>query len=58
MGVMERINEPTPNGGDYSEVHYLDEKHNEVPEDEAKYCIIRELKNDGTLVNEIQAIMD
>jgi len=55
---MERINETTPNGGDYSEVHYLDEKHNEVSEDAAKYCILRELKDDGTLINEIRVIMD
>lgn len=48
----QRINEPTPNGGDYSEIYYLDEKNNNVDEKQATKCVIRECKKDGELVNE------
>ena len=43
----------TPNGGDYSEIYYLDDNGNLVDEAEATKCIIRECKADGTLINEI-----
>ena len=42
----------TPNGGDYSEGHYLDKNHNYTSCENADLLIIREFKNDGTLVNE------
>jgi len=42
----------TPNGGDYSEGHYLDKNHNYTSSENADLLIIRELKNDGTLVHE------
>lgn len=47
-----RIYEPTPNGGDYSELLYLDDNNNIVSEKEATHCVIRECKKDGTLVAE------
>ena len=50
-----RINEPTPNGGDYSEIFYLNYDGDLVDENVATHAIIRECKNDGTLVNEIFA---
>jgi len=43
----------TPNGGDYSEIVFLDKDHNIVDEKEAEIAMIRECKEDGTLVNEI-----
>lgn len=48
-----RINEETPNGGDYSEIFNFDENGNPADEIEAKKCVIRECKADGTLVNEL-----
>ena len=47
-----RIYERTPHGGDYSEMIFLDDKNNIVPEKEATKCVIRECKKDGTLVYE------
>ena len=47
-----RIYEPTPNGGDYSEMIFLDDNHNVVPEEKATKGVIRECKMDGTLVHE------
>ena len=49
----EKIIETTPNGGDYSEIFYFDDNGNPVDSKEATKCIIRECKNDGTIVNEI-----
>ena len=48
----QRIDEPTPSGGDYSEIYYLDEKNNNVDESEASRCVIRECKKNGELINE------
>ena len=47
-----KIYEPTPNGGDYSEMIFLDDNNNIVPEEKATHCVIRECKKDGTLVAE------
>ena len=41
--VKERDYSPTPSGGNYSEICYLDNN----------LCVIRECKSDGTLINEI-----
>lgn len=48
-----RIDEKTPNGGDYSELLYFD-KDNKVIETEegAVSGVIRECKADGTLISE------
>jgi len=47
-----RIDGPTPNGGDYSEIFYFDNDGNAVDADHATRCVIRECKKDGTLVYE------
>lgn len=47
-----RINEITPNGGEYSEIHYLDSENNEVEEKFATNCVIRECTSDGTVIRE------
>lgn len=47
-----RIDGPTPNGGDYSEIFYFDKAGNAVDADHAARCIIRERKKDGTLICE------
>lgn len=50
---MKRIDEPTPNGGDYSELYWFDNEGNVVDaEEEATKGVIRECKADGTLINE------
>ena len=49
---VKRVNEPTPAGGDYSELHFFDDKGNSVDEKFASKGIIRECLSDGTIVNE------
>ena len=51
----QKVVEKTPNGGDYSEIFFLDEKNNIVEEKEATRCIIRECLKDGTLIKETYA---
>lgn len=50
--ISGRIDEPTPNGGDYSEIFYLDSNMNPVDESVADKCAIRECKADGSLLSE------
>ena len=50
MAKKERINGKTPSGGDYSELVYLDENFKNVDEKDAKFCVIYEYLNDGTVV--------
>ena len=50
--TYEKIIDKTPSGGDYSEIFYLDDKGNSTDSDKATHCIIRECKNDGTLLKE------
>ena len=52
MATHERINEKTPNGGDYSELFYLDHDGHVVDETEATRCVIREYKSNGDLICE------
>ena len=52
MANYQRIDEPTPKGGDYSEIYYFDSNGKIVDESKATKCVIRECKKDGTLVNE------
>lgn len=47
-----RVYEPTPNGGDYSEIVFFDDNGDIVKEENATRCVIRECKNDGTLLAE------
>lgn len=53
----ERIDEKTPNGGDYSELYYLDDNGNIVDETEATKCVIRECAADGELIKETFAVI-
>lgn len=50
--ITKRIDEPTPSGGDYSEILYLDADMNPVDDSVAEKCVIRECKADGTVINE------
>ena len=54
---MERINEKTPYGGDYSEAFFFDEDGNTTDKDNAVSFIIRECLNDGTLLAETFGII-
>lgn len=51
----QRIEGKTPNGGEYSEIHYLDSENNPVDEAEAVKCVIRECLANGELVHETWA---
>ena len=52
MIVKETSKGPTPEGGDYSEIYYFDDEWKAVDKSNATIVPIRELLNDGTLVNE------
>lgn len=54
----ERIDEPTPNGGDYSEIYYMDDDGNVVEKENAKKAVIRECKKSGELISETWLAMD
>lgn len=51
--MYKRVDEKTPNGGDYSEIYYFDDSNRPVDESKATKCIIRECKANGEIVNEI-----
>lgn len=57
MATYERINEPTPSGGAYSEIHYFDDAGGSVDEAIATKCVIRECAADGTLLKETWGLM-
>ena len=52
MDKNNRIYGSTPAGGDYSELFYMNKKHEYVEPEEAEIGVIRECKEDGTLVGE------
>lgn len=52
MATYKRIDEKTPNGGDYSEIFYFDDKNEPVDETVATHCVNRECKKNGELVVE------
>lgn len=52
MASTERVNEPTPAGGDYSEIVYFDDYGNVVDSSSATRCVIRECRKDGAVVAE------
>ena len=52
----ERYDQPTPNGGSYSEIYYFNDKGEIVDEIFATRCMIRECTKDGELLNEILGI--
>ena len=45
----------TPSG-DYSEIFYFDDAGNPADKEQATQCVIRECRNDGTLVGEISGL--
>ena len=53
MIFKEVDNGKTPNGGDYSEIYYFDDNNNPTDKNTATYCLIRECRNDGTIINVI-----
>ena len=52
MATFKRINGKTPNGGDYAEMYFQDDKGNPVEEAKATRFALRECKKDGTLIFE------
>lgn len=48
----EKIYSKTPNGADYSEIFYLDNKKESTSKEKATNVIIKECLNDGTLIKE------
>lgn len=52
VSEVQRVDEPTPNGGDYSEIIYMDDSFDVVDEVVATKCVIRECTADGSLVCE------
>lgn len=52
MATFKRVDEKTPNGGDYAEIYFQDDERNPVDEDKATRYVLRECKEDGTLVSE------
>lgn len=51
-GHLQKNQRKTPNGGDYSEIFYLNDKNDPADETVAPHFIIRECKNNGELVSE------
>ena len=47
-----RVYGPTPSGGDYSEIVFFNDDGDVVEEKDATCCVIRECKDDGSIVNE------
>jgi len=50
--ATEKIFGKTPNGGDYSEAFYIDDRGNSVEPDKATKIIIHEYTKDGALIRE------
>lgn len=50
MAKRKRVSGKTPNGGDYSEIVFYDDKMKPVDEKDATRCVISEYKKDGTLI--------
>lgn len=55
--TVQRIDEPTPNGGDYSEIIYMNDNWDVVDEDVATQCVICECAADGSLICETFGIL-
>ena len=53
MATVVRSNEPTPHGGAYSELTYLDDHYHVVDETQATRCVIRECDEKGNTIREI-----
>ena len=57
MSMYERRDGPTPFGGDYSVLYYLNKKYEPVDSSVATHGAIREYKADGTCINEIRGYL-
>jgi len=55
--TSERRDGPTPRGGDYSEILYFDDDGNSVDKELASRAIVKEYEKNGTVINEIFAII-
>lgn len=53
---VKRMDGKTPNGGDYSEMFFLDKDRKLTNEENAVMCVIRECKKNGELVAETYGI--
>lgn len=53
QGETERVDEPTPSGGDYSIAYYYDAEHRPCKKVDACWVDIVEYKADGTFVNSV-----
>jgi hypothetical protein len=51
--MMKKIDGPTPSGGSYATVAYLNDDHESVDEELATTVIISEFDDDGNIINEI-----
>ena len=49
---MQRIDKPTPSGGDYSYAVFLNDDWEVIDKEEATMMIVTECKNDGRVVCE------
>ena len=58
MATTERSYEPTPAGGDYSEIIYFNDDMEEVDSSIATKCVIRECSSDGTILMETWGSVD
>lgn len=55
MAKYQKVKGKTPNGGDYSEIHFFDADGNPTDEKTAVRCVVRECKENGDLVFETWA---
>lgn len=55
---MERVNKPTPSGGDYAEIWYFDSNDNVVSREEAVTFIVRECTKDGILIRSTRGFIN
>ncbi len=58
MAKSKRINEPTPMGGAYSEIHFFNDAGESVDESVATKCVIRECDADGNTIHETWGTVD
>ena len=52
MATKKRHDGPTPNGGAYSELYFMDKNFKIVDESIATHCVIRECDKNGKLIHE------
>ena len=57
-GYVERSFMATPNGGDYSEAHFFDEKWNYTTKDVAMHMVIKEFNSMHEVINVINMERD